>query len=42
VLPGLPAEVARHREGAELTAAEQAYVVDVICRWIGRDVSRAD
>ena len=29
-------------KGAELTAAEQAYVVDVICRWIGRDVSRAD
>jgi hypothetical protein len=28
--------------GFELTAAQQAYVVDVICRWIGRDGSRTD
>jgi hypothetical protein len=24
-------------KGRELTPAEQAYVVDVICRWIGRE-----
>jgi hypothetical protein len=26
--------------GNELTADEQAYVVDVICRWIGRQMQR--
>jgi hypothetical protein len=26
--------------GRELTADQQAYVVDVICRWIGREMQR--
>jgi hypothetical protein len=35
--------LARNHEiaaGAELTAEQQSYVVDVICRWIERDVAR--
>ena len=28
------------RPGRPLSAAEQAYVVDVICRWIERDLAR--
>jgi len=29
-------------QGRELTAGEQAYVVDVICRWIERELNSAD